>query len=491
MARSCTSVYIGESAIRALELHGKRPHRWGMVPLEEGAVRDGVILDEEAVVGKLRDMWISQQVGSRRVVAGISGINCLYRVLTFPELPDSLLPEAVNREAARTLGIPMDQVYVSWQRIGSRGEEARVYLAAAPRNAVDRLIRTLRRAGLNPAIMDLRPLAIARTTTEQNALLLDLQPASLDIVVRMDGNPAVVRSVSLPREDPLEEKVPIIREELRRAVTFFNASHPEQPVGPDVPLLVSGELADQEEAWPRIAGGETRPVKPLPPPVDTPRDFPAHEYTANIGLAFKETLSQRELRAYSPVDFNALPEQYRPKPTPVSQILYLPAVIAGVALVALAAYLTIPQLDQTEELRSQLAQTNRTVVELTAQVKDRQVTLEEEIAGLEDEVAAAEQKYEKTTSALSSTREGMISTRHMVNADLATINDGLGGEGIHLSSLNHGLGSVQLSGAGDNEYDVFTYATFLRASGRFQPVVITDMSRSGERISYAIFLGKE
>lgn len=491
MAKTCTSLYVGESAITALVLRGKRPHRWGTVALDEGTVKDGVILDQEAVAAKLRELWSSQHLGIRQVVAGISGINCLYRVLSFPELPASLLSEAVTREASRTLGVPMEQVYVSWQTISSGRDETRVYLAAAPRNTVDTLVRTLRKAGLNPGIMDLRPLALARTTPERKAILVDVQPASLDIVVRMDGNPAVVRSVSLPRADPLEEKVPIVREELRRAITFFNASHSDQPVSPEVPLLVSGELADQEEVWPRLTGEEVRPVRPLPPPVDTPRGFPTHKYIANIGLAFKETLSQRERDTYSPIDFNALPEEYRPKKKPISEILYTPILIGGIALVALGAYLNITELERTQELRTQWSNTNEILLEVTARVRDEQTALQEDIASLEKQVTAAQQEFEQTSSALSSAYEELTATRRTANADLATINDALGTEGVDLTSLAHSIDTVQLKGVADNKDGVFAYARFLRGSRRFNPVVITEMSQAGERMTYTIILGKE
>lgn len=167
------------------------------MPLEPGLVKGGVILNQDTVVGKVEELWQTQGIGTRKVIAGISGINCLYRLITLPELPKNILPAAVKREAARILAIPMEQVYLSWQTLPTLKGETLVYLIASPRNSVDALISTLRKAGLNPYLMDLKPLALARTSTESKAILIDVQPSNFDIVVLMEGIPQVVRSLPL------------------------------------------------------------------------------------------------------------------------------------------------------------------------------------------------------------------------------------------------------------------------------------------------------
>jgi len=239
-----TTIYIDDSAISVLTTKGRQPQKWASIPLESDLVKDGVVLNEDAVASKIKELWQNQSIGARRVIAGISGINCLYRLLTLPELSKDLLPEAVKREAGRVLGVPLEQLHLSWQILPSLKGETLIYLIASPRNSVDALISTLRKAGLNPYLMDLKPLALARTITESRAIIIDLQPTSFDIIVMAERIPQVVRSLPLAQQALMEKKVPVITEELGRAITFYNSSHMDKPIDAAVPLLVCGELTE-------------------------------------------------------------------------------------------------------------------------------------------------------------------------------------------------------------------------------------------------------
>lgn len=100
MAKEATTIYIDDSAIRVLRSKGRQVRKWADMPLEPGLVKDGTVLDEDAVAAKIKELWQTQKIGSRKVIAGVNGINCLYRLITLPELPKNILPEAVKREAS-------------------------------------------------------------------------------------------------------------------------------------------------------------------------------------------------------------------------------------------------------------------------------------------------------------------------------------------------------------------------------------------------------
>ena len=482
MAREATTIYIDNSAIWVLVARGKQPRKWASMPLEPGSVKDGVVQDQDAVASKIKELWQTQGIGTRRVIAGISGINCLYRLITLPELPKSLLPEAVRREAARVLGVPLEQLYLSWQTLPTLRGEMLVYLAASPRNSVDALISTLRKAGLNPYLMDLKPLALARTATESRAIIIDVQPASFDIVVLTEGIPQVVRSLPLPRESRLKEKMSVIKEELDRAVTFYNSSHMDKPIEAAVPLLVCGELVEQPDAWKLLLGRLERPVQALPSPMETPEGFPASQYMTNMGLALKEVpISGKGAITYSLVNFNALPEVYRPKPRPISEILFIPVIIAGIALVTLGAFVYMTTSAHTADLRANLANISQMVTARRAQF----VAQSEEITALNEQVSS----LEKTAAAFTITLDDFRTGRDEVNDDLSQINSCLPGA-VDLLSVTDDTKTLTVKGLADDEDAVFRYAEDLRASGRFVLVVITDMHTEEQRLGFTLMLTK-
>ena len=469
MAREATTIYIDDSAIWVVTVRGKRPRKWASMPLEPGLVKGGTIQDQNAVANKVKELWQTEKIGERRVIAGVSGINCLYRLISLPELPNDLLPEAVKREAARILAVPLEQLYLSWQTLPAFKGEKLIYLAALPRNSVDALISTLRKARLNPYLMDLKPLSLARTTTEPRAVILDTQPTSFDIVILMETIPQVVRSLPLTQEALPQEKTPIIRDELDRAITFYNSSHLDKPVEASVPLLVCGELAEQQDTWKLLTGRVERPVQVLPSPLETPKDFPASQYMTNIGLALKE-VGGKETIAYSLVDFNVLPEVYRPKPRPISEVLFMPVIIAGIALIALGAFAYLNASEYTNELRANLANISQTVATMRAE----SAAQAKEISALAEQVPP----LEETADAFDIMVDGFRTGRDEIIGDLGQVNKVPGT--IDLQHISHKSNTLTVQGRGDDEDAVFSYAKDLRASGRFALVVISKMGQDEE-----------
>jgi type IV pilus assembly protein PilM len=481
MAKEATTIYIDDSAIWVLTTKGRQAQKWANMPLAPGLVKDGVILDEDAMANKVNELWRTQKIGTGRVIAGISGINCLYRLLTLPELSRELLPEAVTREAGRVLGIPLEQLYLSWQTLPSLRGEILVYLVASPKNSVDALISTLRKAGLNPYLMDLKPLALARTITEPRAIIIDLQPANFDIVVVADSIPQVARSLPLTQQVPLEEKATVIKKELDRAITFYNSSHVDNPIDASVPLLVSGELTEQQDAWKTLIGKQNRPVQALSLPVQTPENFPLGQYVTNIGLALKEVLaSEKGAITYSLVNFNALPEVYIPKARSLSEVLFIPTIVVGIILVAFAAFFNITASAYTTALRNELASINQRIVSQQVRAQD--------IISLSQEVSSLGETADVFTNML----HGLTTGRDEVNGDLAKINEGLKIGGINLESVTNDTKTITVEGLADREDAIFSYAKDLRASGRFVGVVITriEETEEGRGLSFTLTLVK-
>jgi type IV pilus assembly protein PilM len=481
MARKVTTLFIRDNSINLLVMKGKRVEKWASLLLEPGPVSQGLILNEALVAGKVKQLFKLEKVKTRKVIAGLSGVNSLYRMITLPELPEAILPEAVKHEARRVLPVSLDEVYLSYQLIPAPRGEKRVFLTAFPRNMADALLRTLRLAGLEPYIMDLAPLALSRIPDEPRAIIVNVRLEHLDIVVIADRLPQIIHRLALPGEtESLSEKLPAITEEFSRTVAFYNSSHLEKPLDSTVPVFVCGELAETPESWQSLVGKLGFSVSPLPLPVEFPEGFSPNEFMVNIGLALKELLSQKEEANFSIVNFNALPEVYRPRALPVRQILVAGSIVVGIGLLVYMGFLVQNNAAQTAVLRSQLALTESHIAQEQVEI----ATLREQIELVAAEIKPVEAQIElveATTAILDATLTSLEEGREEADGDLSQIVS-LRPTMVNLTGVSHAGDTVTVSGIAPDENDIFTYARGLRNSGRFSAVIISSITQTEEEI---------
>ncbi|MBM2825452.1 MAG: Pilus assembly protein [Dehalococcoidales bacterium] len=468
MARKVTTLVIEDGAIRLLVASGKQIESWASSPLPPGLVGQGVVTDEAQVASRVKELFLNAEASPRGVVVGLSGLNSLYRVLTLPELKESMLPEAVMREAGRVIPTSLEEVYLSYQRVPAPKGETHVFLATFPRNATDALMRTLNMAGVVPHVMDLAPLALARIPNEPRTVVVNATSGCLDITVMVEKVPQVIRSLSLPSEGSLSDNLPIVAEEIERTIAFYNSSHTEKPLDATVPVFFSGDLVGVSDTWPGLVGGAGYPVSALSSPLEYPPGFPANEFMVNIGLAIKQLPLAREPANSSLVNFNALPKVYLPIAPSPARILV--PVGAGIG-VALLAYVAIQKQNVNTEiasLRSQLA-----TVETNAN-KPRQ-----DIEVLKKQIAQAEANLNQakaTESGLSDRLENLGSGREDIDKDLAEIVKQRP-QAVTIGSINHsGGGAITISATSKTEADIWTFARRLRDSGRFASIWIPSVS---------------
>ena len=158
------------------------------------------------------------------------------------------------REAKRVLPVPPEQLYISWQIISVTEGKMRAFMVAVPRQIADPVLGVLRQMGIKPYLMDIKPLALARLVPEATAIVVDVQPREFDIVIMADGVPQPIRTVPLAEEVlSLQDKLSIVKEELKRTVQFYNSNNPDRPIDPSVTIFVSGELADGPELYESLA----------------------------------------------------------------------------------------------------------------------------------------------------------------------------------------------------------------------------------------------
>jgi type IV pilus assembly protein PilM len=477
MAKQQISLYIEDSSISVLATRGRQPEKWSVVNLDPGLVKEGVVQDQAAVAAKLREIWRTSRILRRKVTFGISGLNCLYQMLLLPELPENLRSEAISREAAHSLGIPLEGVYLSWQVLTVEHGQMKVFLAVMPRDKVDSVVATLKTAGLRPVAMDVKPLCLARVSSEPRAIMVDTCHDSLDIVVLGEGIPEVVRSLQVAPEMSPGERIAVLRSELERSVSFYNAAHMDKPIDLTVPILVSGDLAGQESEMTSLAGPRERPVRNLESPLVGLEGFDPGRYMACIGLALKDImLTETGAVANSVVNFNALPEVYQVRKRVLAEVLWVPTVLVGVVLIGMGTWGIIFLKSENSDLVSQRNNINRTMQE--------QLVRQADLTALTTQVGTAEAPAAGLKSLLDSLDVGRIS----IATDLGFVQEYATDSGVALGNVSVTSKGINVGGSADTEDQVFNYGWLLEK--KFSTVMIPSISASQDSVQFSMVLTK-
>ncbi|MEX0801381.1 MAG: hypothetical protein WD379_09205 [Dehalococcoidia bacterium] len=292
LRRCRVTLSIEPDSLRLLVVRDGRAVHADMEPLTP-ATDDGVpALD--AAASALRKLLAAADAPGAELVIGLTGQHCLPRLLRLPVMDKALLKQAVPNEMKRDLPVPLDEIYLSWQVLGRDDGHLNIFALGVPRDIVDPHLAILERAGAAARSMDLKPLALIRAVGRPEAIIADLEPRSLDVIIVRSGLPAAIRTVSLRADtdtadtDTMEDKIARLGEELTRAVKFYNDNHPSAPLPADAPAFLTGTGADAATSANIVAASVGHPLAPLEPRLAWPEHRPLAPFMANIGLALKE-----------------------------------------------------------------------------------------------------------------------------------------------------------------------------------------------------------
>ena len=466
MAQKVVTLYLDDTSIRLLVTGGKRIKKWADVPLEPGMVKNAVILKQEEVAAKIKQIFKDGKIKSNKVALGVSGLHCITRPILLPQLPSDMLEEAVRREAKRVLPVSPEQLYLQWQSIPAPEGKLQVFLVAITRTVADALFNTLRLAGLKADLMDLKPMLLARMVKDTMAIIVDVQPTEFDIVIMAGGVPQPVRTVPFPNKaSSWPEKISLLKEDVSRTIEFHNTNNPETPLAATLPIWASGELANEAEQCQALTDGLSRPVLPLPSPFESPDGLDPNRYMANMGLVLKK-MSPSNGTGLLVNSLNILPTVYQPEPISLTRVLAVPGAVIAVSLLLFLALMTQSTSADITETQNQLNTTNQLVQQKMAQGQQ----YIDAMAELQQKVTDAETSGGNFAAAVSNL-EGRSGK---VNGNLEVTVNSLP-ETVSLSSISHTSNTMTIKGRAPGEEDFLSYLRALEASERFSSITITNL----------------
>ena len=467
MAKNTTTLYVSDTGIRLMVTRGKRISKMAYMPLDLNLTDIGNEEKEADLANKIKLLFKSNRIGTGKIILGISGLHCLTRPVSLPELPKAMVEEAITREAKRVLPIPLDQLYLSWQIVAAAEGKIQVFVVAIPKYIADTLVRILNKIGFRPYLMDIKPLSLARVSPEYTAIMVDIQPKEFDIIIMSAGIPKTIRTVSFPQEYLAQtDRLSIVRDELKRTIQFFNSNNPDSLIQPNTAMLVSGDLTDEAEIIEYLTQELGYTTSLLISPLKCVKQLDPSHHLTNVGLALKEMPGDA---GRSLPNFNILPAPYLPKQISRSRLLAIPAGVAAVGVVVLLVFMVQNAAAKIEQDQFALDSTRL----LLEQKQTQKVHLQESISAMEASLAEIGVLHDTVIAALDSlTDKGLL-----VNGDFnATVNNIVAN--LELHRVIHEGDALMLTGEAVTEEEVMQYVRNLQLTGRFSEITIANITRN-------------
>ncbi len=179
---------------------------FGGVILPTGAVREGEVVEVDTVAAAIEQLWLDAGIRERRVHLGLSNRRVVVGQVDVPHTEEAELREALRSEVQDYSPTPLEEAELDFyplEQLPGSGK-VRVLFVAAQREMVAKHVIAARKAGLEPAGVDLNAFAVfraleySRTGTE---MLVDIGAEVTNILVHERGTPRFVRILLLGGSD--------------------------------------------------------------------------------------------------------------------------------------------------------------------------------------------------------------------------------------------------------------------------------------------------
>lgn len=216
---------IGSKSIKVIEAK-KSSDSWqlqvsGAVGFSGNSPEKMVNEEEFVKLAELLKKTVNQiKITSKEVNIGLPERLVFSRVIKFPMLTDEEIVAAIKWEAEQYIPIPLNEAVVQHIVLEKKenSSEILILLIAVPKTVVEKYIKIVRLAGLNPVSAETELIALSRSIAPVTgtSLILDLGSTSTNMAITKDSKIYFTRSI------------PVAGEAFTRAVSQGMGITPEQ-----------------------------------------------------------------------------------------------------------------------------------------------------------------------------------------------------------------------------------------------------------------------
>ncbi|MFA6548522.1 MAG: pilus assembly protein PilM [Candidatus Margulisiibacteriota bacterium] len=144
MANKLLGIHLTSDAVKLAEVEQQQVVNWSIdyLPSEKTA---------EAAVKALSAALKNKKILTRQVMVALSGTEVCYKLVEMPGIPEKEIDSALRFKLESVFPFPVSTAVIDYYRIGDpkTAEKPMFFVAAVPKNYINGVIKTLKKAGLS------------------------------------------------------------------------------------------------------------------------------------------------------------------------------------------------------------------------------------------------------------------------------------------------------------------------------------------------------
>jgi len=161
--------------------------------------------DHEAIAEAIKKLLLDSGISAKGAVMALPEAKVFSRVIELPLLSQDELESAIRWEAEQYIPIPLKEANLDFQIIssspkGAAEQKMEVFLVAAPKSLVEKYVKILKIADLQPLALETELVAICRTLVgrakqEEHNLLVNISSFGSDLAITKGNQIIFTRSI--------------------------------------------------------------------------------------------------------------------------------------------------------------------------------------------------------------------------------------------------------------------------------------------------------
>lgn len=185
--------------------NGLRLKKFGILDITPGAIVEGVIKKPEEVAGSIRQLFNLYNIKEQNVAISIGGYSVIVKTINVQKMSGEQFSEIMHLEAEQYIPFDISDVNLDFQILDdseNKTNQMQVLLVAAKKETVAEYVDLVKKAGLNPCVVDIDAFALQNMyeatyeVNDEHVALIDIGASKTSLNILKGSSSQFMRDVS-------------------------------------------------------------------------------------------------------------------------------------------------------------------------------------------------------------------------------------------------------------------------------------------------------